>query len=192
MSHHFFFKNPIQTWKRQSRPYRHAQGQKLASKNNHVCKSDYFLHFCCPKATQHPRPTSPQGLSLHFSGDLHLIPFTRTMLGLTLWMTLGLWLGAEDSSSLTSLLDPLWWCSAAFVPSVSSSCLNRTTFLILKDASEPDWNTSFILVPGFFLFLRAPKQEQSFREKRVSMIWSHHIREVKQPSMLQQWKLDPK
>lgn len=140
-------------------------------------KSVYFLHFCSPKATQHPRPTSPQGLSLHFSGDLHLIPSTRTMLGLTLWTTLGLSLGAEDSSSLTSLLDPLWWCRAAYVPSVSSSCLNLTSFLILKDASEPDWNTSFILVPGFFLFLRAPKQEQSFREKRVSMILvaSHQI-----------------
>lgn len=135
-------------------------------------KSVYFLRLCSPGATEHPRPTYPPGLSLHFSCDLHLIPSTRTMLGLTPWTTLGLWLGAAELSSLTSSLDLVWW----FVLRMSSSCLNLTAFLILNDASEPDWNTSFILVPGFFRFLPTPKHGQSFRKKRVNMTtrWSYH------------------
>lgn len=52
----------------------------------------------------------------------------------------------------------------------SSSCLNLTAFLILKSAREPDWNTSLILVPGFFLFLWTPKHEQSCRAKMVNMV----------------------
>ena len=141
-------------------------------------KSVYFLRLRSPRAIEHPGPTYPPGLALHFSCDLHLIPSTRTTLVLTPWTTLGLWLGAEESSCLTSSLDPVWCCRVAFSVSMSTSGLNLTAFLILKDASEPDWSTSFILVPGLFLCLRAPKQPQSLREKRVNMTfcWSYQIK----------------
>ncbi len=141
-------------------------------------KSVYFLRLHSPGAIEHPGPTYPPGLALHFRCDLHLIPSTRTMLGLTPWTTLGLWLGAEESSCLTSSLDPVCGCSLAFCRSMSSSCLNLTSFLILKDARAPDWNTAFILVPGFLLFLRTPKHPQSFKEKRVNMTicWSYQIK----------------
>lgn len=139
-------------------------------------ESVYFLRLHSPRAIEHPGPTYPPGLALHFSCDLHLIPSTRTALGLTPWTTLSSWLEVEESSCLTSSLDPARWCSLAFFFSMSSSCLNVTFFffLIFTDECGPDWYATFILVAGFLFFLRTPKHPQSFRDKRVNMTigWS--------------------
>lgn len=134
-------------------------------------KSVYFIRLHFPRATQHPGSTRPAGLSLHLSCDLHLIPPCRTQLGST-WVLLGLWprsrvswatpppaLGRRPGVGFTLF-------------GTSPSCLNLTDFLILKAASDPDSTTSFMFVPGFFLFLRTPKQEQSFRDRRLYMaVW---------------------
>lgn len=111
-------------------------------------KSVYLIRSRIPRASQHPGSTCPRGLSLHFSRDLHLIPSWRPWVGCT-WVILGSW-------------------PALF--GMSSSSWNLTDFLILKTSRDPDFTTSFKLVPGFFLFLRTPKQEQSFRDSRVYMM----------------------
>lgn len=137
-----------------------------------VCeKSVYFLRLHPPRATEHPRPTYPPGLASHFSCDLHLIPSTRTMLGLTSWTTLDSGLGAEDGSGLTSSSDPVWSSDTEF------GNLNLTVPLRLKDASDPDLTTSFILVPGFLLLLRTPKHPQSLRRANMTMSWRSQIRD---------------
>lgn len=128
-------------------------------------KSVYFIRFQFPRATQHRGSTRLPGLSLHFSHDLHLIPSSRMRLGST-WVTLGWWPGARGSS-VTSTLAPAWRSASG----LTSSCLNRTDFLILNAARDPDSTTSLMFVPGFFRFLRwTRKQEQSFRERRLCML----------------------
>lgn len=132
-------------------------------------KSVYFICFHFPRATQHRGSIRPPGLSLHFSHDLHLNPSWRTRLGST-WVMLGWWHEARVSS-VTSSLALVWRSASGLLASDTlSSCLNLTDFLILKAARDPDSTTSLMLVPGFFLFLRTPKQEQSFRERRLYML----------------------
>lgn len=131
-------------------------------------KSVHFIRFRFPRATQHRGSIRPPGLSLHFSHDLHLIPSLRTRLGST-WVTLGWWPEARVSS-VTSPLAPVRRSASGLTASdTPQSCLNLTDFLILKAARDPDSTTSLMFVPGFFLFLRTPKQEQSFRERRLYM-----------------------
>lgn len=120
-------------------------------------KSVYFVRLHFPRATRHPGSARPTGPSLHFSRDLHLIPSLRTRL----------------DSTWAMLLAPGRRPGVGFdLFGASSSCLNLTDFLILKAASDPDSTTSFMFVPGFFLFLRTPKQEQSFRDRRLYMMGS--------------------
>lgn len=129
-----------------------------------VCeKSVYFLRLHPPRAIEHPGPTYPPGLASHFSCDLHLIPSTRTTLGLTSWATLVSGLGAEEGSCLTSSSDPVWSCDTEL------GTLNLTVPLRLKDASDPDLTTSFILVPGFLFLFRTPKHPQSLRSVNMTM-----------------------
>lgn len=136
-----------------------------------ISMCENFVPTLYLRAIEHLRPPYSPGLSLHFICDLHLIPSTRTELDLTPWMTFAftLWLEAERLSCLASSLDPIWWCGLAFLLSVPLSCLNDTTFFLSKGASEPDWNTFFILVPGFLLFLQTPKHAKSFKDNSVNM-----------------------
>lgn len=131
-------------------------------------KSVYFIRLHFRRGRRHPGSTRPAGLSLHFSRDLHLIPPCRTPLGST-WVLLGLW----PRSRVSWATPPRALVRRPGVGftlfGTSPSCLNLTDFLILKAASDPDSTTSFMLVPGFFLFLRTPKQEQSFRDRRLYM-----------------------
>lgn len=132
-------------------------------------KSVYFISFHFPWATQHRGSTRSLGLSLHFSHDLHLIPSWRTRLGST-WATLSWWPVARVSS-VTPPSAPVWRSASGLTASdTPPSCLNLTDFLILKAARDPDSTTSLMFVPGFFLFLQNPKQEHSFREKRLYML----------------------
>ena len=158
-------------------------------------KSVYFLLLRPPRAVEHPEPTYPPGLPLYFSCDLHLIPSTRTMSGLTPWTTLGSWLGAEEGSCSTSSLDPGWTCSVASFKSVASSCSKLTVVLMFKDVSDPDLFTSLILAPGFVLFLWHPKHPQRLRERKVnmSMFWCNQVRQIQvdesqYPSLFKLWR----
>lgn len=132
-------------------------------------KSVYFIRLHSPRARQHRRSIRPPGLSLHFSHDLHLILSSRTRLGSS-WVMLGWWPQARGSS-VTSPLASVWRSASGLTAfNTPLSCLKRTDFLILKAARDPDSTTSLMFVPGFFLFLRTPKQEQSFRERRLYML----------------------
>lgn len=133
----FFQHNGIKIYEKCRRKlYRHATTKLL--KITMYEKSVYFLRLRSPRARVHPGLTYPPGLALYFSCDLHLNPSTRTMLDFTPWMTLGSWLGAEEGSCLTSSLDSARSQSIAFFIRASSSCLNLTFFLSLKDESDPD------------------------------------------------------
>lgn len=149
-------------WKRPV-PARTDSSQLLKITTCEKSVSFIRLHF--------PGSTRPTGLSLRFSRDLHLIPPCRTRLDST-WVLLGLW-----PRSRVSWATPLPVLGrrpgVGFILfGTSPSCLNLTDFLILKAASDPDSTTSFMFVPGFFLFLRTPKQEQSFRDRRLYMaVW---------------------
>lgn len=150
--------------KQPEQPYRGAaQLLKIT-----MCEKSFFIRFHFPRVAHHCGSIRPPGLSLHFSHDLHLIPSSRTRLGST-WVTLGWWPKARVSSP-TSPLAPVWRSASGLAASdMPSSCLNLTDFLILKAARDPDSTTSRMFVLGFFLFLRTPKQEQSFRERRLYM-----------------------
>lgn len=154
-------------WKR---PVQARTGSSRLLKITTCEKSVYFIRLHFPRATQHPGSTPPTGPSLHFSPDLHLIPPCRTRLDST-WVLLGLW--PKSRVSLATPPPPaLGRRPGVGFPllGASPSCLNLTDFLILKAASDPDSTTSFMFVPGFFLFLRTPKQEQSFRDRRLYML----------------------
>lgn len=130
-------------------------------------KSVYFIRFHSPRATQRRGSIRPPGPSLHFSHDLHLIPSSRTRLG-SARVTLGRWPRAR-ASSVTPPLAPVLRCARGLTASDTSG-LNLTDFLILKATRDPDSATSLMFVPGFLRFLRTPKQEQSFRERRLYML----------------------
>lgn len=131
-------------------------------------KSVCFIRLHFPRARQHPGSTPPTGPSLHFSRDLHLIPPCRTRLDST-WVPLGLWPKSRASRATPPPALGRRPGVGFTLCATSPSCLNLTDFLILKAASDPDSTTSFMFVPGFFLFLRTPKQEQSFRDRRLNM-----------------------
>lgn len=164
----FFQHNGIKIYEKCRRKlHRHATTQLL--KITMYEKSVYFLRLRSPRARVHPGLTYPPGLALHFSCDLHLNPSTRTWLDFTPWLTLGSWLGAEEGSCSTLSLESVRLGSMPSFLRASSSCLSLTAFLSLKDESVTDWNTSFIFVPGFLLFLPTPKHKQSFKQQSVNM-----------------------